>query len=281
MRMASPRIHPSVRFCHDSFAGGNALSVEYAPLGFVGLLTPQANTTVESECGILFPPGVARLSGRLTSSRATIEERLVDYFETLEAAARQFAGVPLRALGFACTGSSYLAGREREDDMLRRLSKQAGCHVTSSARSVIEALGVIDARRIALVSPYPDSLTRHSIGYWASRDLVVDAVATIAGTPAGGQHPVYSLGSDAALRALEGLRGRFDAVVMLGTGLPTLRAILAAPRIGQAPVISCTFALAWRCFHALQGTTPTAASLLEWIAGDGWRERYRQRTESA
>ncbi len=253
------------------------MSVEYAPLGFVGLLTPQANTTVESECGILFPPGVGQLGGRLTSPRATMEERLVDYFESLETAAGQFAGVPLRALGFACTGSSYLAGREREDATLRHLSEQAGCHVTSSARSVVEALRAIDACRIGLVSPYPASLTRHSVGYWESRDLIVDAVATIASDPAGGQHPIYGLGSDAVMRALDELRGRFDAVVLLGTGLPTLRAILAKPRIGQAPVISCTHALAWRCCHALQGTAPSAASLLEWIAGNGWRERYRQR----
>ncbi len=253
------------------------MSIEYAPLGFVGLLTPQANTVVESECAILFPPGVGQLAARLTSPRATIEERLVDYFETLETTTRQFAGVPLRALGFACTGSSYLAGREREDEMLRRLSKQAGCHVTSSARSVVDALRAIDARHIALVSPYPEPLTRHSVGYWRSRDLVVDAVVAIA-SDASGKHPVYSLGSDAAVHALDSLQGRFDAVVLLGTGLPTLRAILARPRIGEAPLISCTFALAWRCFHALQGTEPSAASLLDWIAGHGWRDRYRHRT---
>ena len=253
------------------------MSIEYAPLGFIGLLTPQANTVVESECAILLPPGVGQLTGRLTSPHPTIEERLVDYFETLETTTKQFAGVPLRALGFACTGSSYLVGHEREDDMLRHLSTRSGCLVTSSARSVIDALQAIDARHIALVSPYPDSLTRHSIRYWQSRDLVVDAVAAIESAASGGQHPVYSLGSDAVMRALDVLRGRFDAVVLLGTGLPTLRAILARPRIGEAPLISCTFALAWRCFHALHGTPPSAASLLAWIAGDGWRDRYRQR----
>jgi hypothetical protein len=78
--------------------------------------------------------------------------------------------------------------------------------------------------------------------------------------------------------ALDGLRGRFDAVVLLGTGLPTLRAILATPSIGAAPVVSCTLALAWRCLHLLQGTAPSGASLLEWISGDAWRHRYRERT---
>lgn len=253
------------------------MSIEYAPLGFVGLLTPQANTVAESELAILLPPGAGLLTGRLTSPRATIEERLLDYFESLEATSRQFAGVPLRALGFACTGSSYLAGRDREDEMLRRLSEGIGCPVISSARAVIDALQVLDARRVALVSPYPDALTRASVGYWQSRELVVQTVAAVENDAAGDAHPVYSLGSDAALRALDTLQGRFDAVVLLGTGLPTLRAILSRPRIGQAPVVSCTFALAWRCFHALRGSAPSAASLLDWIAGDAWRDRYRER----
>src|SRR5690606_875412 len=123
IRMASLPSVVSVTFFHDAFAGDNTLSIEYAPLGFVGLLTPQANTVAESELAILLPPGAGLLTGRLTSPRATIEERLLDYFESLEATSRQFAGVPLRALGFACTGSSYLAGRDREDEMLRRLSE--------------------------------------------------------------------------------------------------------------------------------------------------------------
>lgn len=257
------------------------MSIEYAPTGFVGLLTPQANTAVESECAILMPPGIGCLNGRLVSPRPTIEERLLDYFETLTTSAGQFAGVPLRALGFACTGSSYLAGRDREDRLLETLSGQTGWHVTSSARAVIDALATIDARRITLVSPYPDSLTRQSVGYWESRGLVVDAVVKVGDDDAGGQHPVYRLGSDAALQAIANVPGGADAVVLLGTGLPTLRAILATPRVHGAPLLSCTLALAWRCAQAVQGLTPAAASLLEWIDGDGWRERYRQRTRPA
>jgi maleate isomerase len=257
------------------------VSLEYAPRGFVGVLTPQANTAVEPECGILLPAGVGLLAGRLVSPRPTIEERLVDYFETLDAAAAQFANAPLRALGFACTGSSYLAGRQREDAVLARLAQRTGCHVTSAARAVVDALHALDAQRIALVSPYPDSLTQHSIGYWQSRGFAVGPVAKVTGDSSGRGHPIYGLGSDAALQALRGLdekRDHFDAVVMLGTGLPTLRAILAVPRIAGAPVLSCTLALAWRCVRALEHAEASAASLLEWIAGNDWRERYRQRT---
>lgn len=256
------------------------MSVEYAPRGFIGMLTPQANTVVESECGILFPSGTGMLTGRLVSLRATIEQRLVDYFDTLDLAVQQFASVPLRALGFACTGSSYLSGPEREDDALNRLSTRMGCLVTSSARSVVDALTVLDARRIALVSPYPHSLTQHSVAYWQSRGFSVGPVVDVTGDGSSRSHPVYGLGSDAAIEALGKLRGTdgFDAVVMLGTGMPSLRAILSTPTIDGAPVISCTLALAWRCMCALEQAEPGAASLMEWVGASDWRERYRQRT---
>ena len=138
-------------------------------------------------------------------------------------------------------------------------------------------------RSVALVSPYPDSLTQHSVAYWQSRGFSVSSVTKATSDVSSRGHPVYSLGSDAAMQALAKLQGKggFDAVVMLGTGMPTLRAILTMPRVDGAPVISCTLALAWRCLCALEGTEPSAASLLDWVNGQDWRERYRQRTTPA
>ena len=255
------------------------MSIEYAPRGFIGMLTPQANTTVEPECSILFPAGVGLLSARLTSAQPTIEGRLIDYFDTLDTSVLQFGNAPLRALGFACTGASYLAGRQREDEVFQRLSQRCGYHVTSSALAVVDALHALCASNIALVSPYPDSLTVQSVGYWQSRGFSVRAVAKVgdaAGHVAGDAHPIYGLGSDAAMRGLASLRGQeFDAVVMLGTGMPTLGAILATPQVDGAPVLSCMLALAWRCVGNLEGVGCSAASLLAWIGGSDWRKRMQ------
>jgi maleate isomerase len=255
------------------------MSNEYAPRGFIGVLTPQANTAVEAECGILFPAGVGMLAGRLTSAQPGMEDRLVDYFDTLDASVLQFGGTPLRALGFACTGASYLAGRDREDEVFQRLSQRLSCHVTSSALAVVDALHALAARRIALLSPYPESLTRHSIGYWESRGFAVGSVVQAKNSASGAAHPIYGIGSDAAIQGLAELRGHgCDAVVMLGTGMPSLRAILETPRVDGAPVFSCTLALAWRSMRALEGAECSADSLLACIGGDDWRERFAQRS---
>src|SRR6056297_2500531 len=103
------------------------MSVAYAPKGLVGVLTPQANTTVEPEFAILTPPGHAFVNARLTSDKPTIPERLRDYFDHYGQAAQQFANAPVSAIGFACTGASYLAGTAREDETLRGSASNSEC----------------------------------------------------------------------------------------------------------------------------------------------------------
>jgi maleate isomerase len=262
------------------------MSFEYAPRGFIGLLTPQANTTVEPECQILMPPGFGVVCARMVSAKPSMEERLVDYFESLAQTLSQFADAPLRAVGVACTGSSYLCGREREDAIFQELSARRGIPVTSSALAVVVALQALGAQRIGLVSPYSESLLQHSVAYWQSRGFAVGAVARVVATDAdraryGSAHPVYALGSDSVLQALETLRGKsLDAIVMLGTGMPTLQALVQMPSLHGVPVLSCTLALAWRCARAVDGADCSAQSLREWISAADWKPRWQARVSA-
>lgn len=259
------------------------MSFEYAPRGFIGVLTPQANTCVEPEFNILMPKGVGVVNARMFCDNPVMEDRLVDYFETMPASLARFGAAPLKAIGVACTGMSYLAGREREDALFPSLTKQRGALVTNSALAVVDALHALGAQRIGLVSPYPDSLTQESVGYWQSRGFAVTAVAKVVATAAdharsGTAHPVYALGSDSGTEALKTLRGNaMDAIVMLGTGLPSLKTILQLPGLDGVPVFSCVLALAWRCVRAADGADCTAASLREWIAGNDWKARWQER----
>ena len=102
------------------------MSLEYASRGLVGMLTPQANTTVEPEFNLLWPPRVAMINARLMSDKPTISARLVDYFANYGTSLRQFANAPLGAVGAACTGASYLAGRKQEAKVVDELTAQQG-----------------------------------------------------------------------------------------------------------------------------------------------------------
>ncbi|HSH88338.1 MAG TPA: hypothetical protein VK996_00045 [Ramlibacter sp.] len=262
------------------------MSFEYASRGFIGMLTPQANTTVEPECQILLPSGIGLVTARMVSTKPSMEERLVDYFDTLSSTLAQFADAPLRAVGVACTGSSYLSGREREDAIFDGLSQRRGIHVTSSALAVVDALRALGANRIGLVSPYSESLLQNSIAYWQSHGFDVEAVARVVATAAdharsGTAHPIYALGSDSAMQAVETLRGKpLDAIVMLGTGMPSLQTIVRVPSLDGVPVMSCTLALAWRCARAAEKAECSPVSLREWISAADWKQRLQDRVSA-
>lgn len=253
------------------------MTIEYGARGLLGVLTPQANTTVEPEMAILLPPRMAMLNARLTSPKPSIAARLVDYVDGLDAAVGQFANAPLGAIAFACTGASYLVGRAAEDAAVARIEAGTGVPFVTAARAVCDAFRALGARRVGLVSPYPPDLTEASAGYWASRGFEVGRIVAAA-PPGEAFHPIYAMSAGSAADALAGMEGAgVEAIVMLGTGMPTLGPILDRPAVDGAPVVSCMTALGWRSVLALRRQAPDGEGLRRWIAGEGWRARFAAR----
>ena len=250
------------------------MTVEYASKGLVGVLTPQANTTVEPEYAILMPRDTAWINARMLSRHKTIEERLVDYWDRAPEFARQFANAPVGSLAFACTGTSYLVGKEAEDRVLAQVTQESGgIPAISAATAVVHALNALGARRIGLVSPYEGALDAACTPYWESRGFEIAAKTNASGATLD-FHPIYSLPSGSAQHALDEIDATgLDAIVMLGTGMPTLAPIARTPFKGRTPVLSCMFCIIWLSLALAAGRKPDADDLLAWVRGDWWRER--------
>jgi maleate isomerase len=254
------------------------MTVEYAPHGLIGVLTPQANTTVEPEFWMMLPPGVALINARMMSDKDTLEGRLIDYFDQLDTAVRQFHNAPIGAIALGTTGASYLAGIPRERDAVAALTKKTGVPFVTAGLAVVLALNTLNAKRIGIVSPYPEPLTKTCIGYWEEHGFKVDGVVQIENRP-DQFHPIYSIAASNAQEGLDELEDmNLDAIVMLGTGMPTLEPILERPAVGGAPVMSCMLCLAWASIDAVRGQEPSADALRTFIRGEGWGERLRARS---
>jgi len=253
------------------------MAVEYAPRGLLGVLTPQANTTVEPELAVLLPPGIAMLNARMTSAKPTIVARLLDYLASLDAWSEGFANAPVGAIAFACTGASYFAGVAEEAVAVARISAARGVPFVTAGHAVRDAFHALGARRIGLVSPYPDDLTRAGVAYFTALGFDVVRVSGSAARD-GAFHPIYAMSGEGAHQALLALDpGGLDAIAMLGTGMPTLLPIRRTPFHGGVPVLSCMLALGWRSTCALDRAAPDRDSLLAWVRGDGWGARYDAR----
>ena len=237
---------------------------------YVGIAPPQANPTVEAECRRLFPWAVTPCVMRLTSGEQESLTRLRDYLRALGTAPEQFDTLQLSALGFACTGTSYLTDPAVEAAALAALESRLAAPVVTAAAALAAGVAALQARRIALLCPYPEALCAAAESWWQRRGVEVVALRRLSTTTAD-TRGIYALSPAQAQAPLASLRaGAVDAVVISGTGLPSLSLVSAAMDTPGPPVISSNLCLVW---ELLRRSGRAAEAGAEPRAIDGWRER--------
>ena len=252
------------------------MALEYGQKGLCGVLTPQANTTVEAELWALLPPGHSLINARLVSAQNTIEKRLIDYTSRFAETIEHFANAPINSIAAACTGASYLIGAEREAGIVQNMQSRFGVPFITAALATVAALRAMNLKRVAILTPYPDSLNNYCVPYWEGFGLEVIAKAgpTLETTAF---HPIYAMSGDGVLAAYRELsKTNADGVLMLGTGMATLGPLLAGLDEGLKPAISCNLALAWAAVQAQPWNDLDYTNFEAWRTGAHWRARYNE-----
>lgn len=234
---------------------------EYGPVGLVGIGTPQANPTVEAELRILLPPEVGMAVARLTSPFTDPCERLRHYFRKLEQTLSQYDTLRLGAFGFGCTASSYLMNSGEEDRLVSAAEQHFGYSVFTACGAIEWQLRRSGVRRLALVSPYPAEIAEAAAEFWRRRGFEVAAAGRIE-TRGSDTRGIYGLRSEDARAVVTVLRRlNVDAILLSGTGMPTLRLIAE----GSVPaLLSSNLCLALRLCDAIGAPPPCPQS---------WRRR--------
>jgi maleate isomerase len=234
-----------------------------------GLLTPQGNPTAEPEMRILLPPASAMLTARLTSDSPELRQRLIDYGERLDERIDAFDTIALDAVGLACTGASYWTDPEEERRRGLALAARKGYPLVTAAAAVKEALEVLGIGTLALVSPYPGWLTEACRRHWEREGWRVSATLQLQSDSAD-THGIYGLTTPAVLAAVNSFDTRgAEAILLSGTGMPSLRVILALQRESALPVLSSNLCLAWALARMTSEVGPGKESRLY----GGWAER--------
>jgi len=229
---------------------------EYGRGGWVGIGTPQANPTVEAEIRRLLPVDIEPLTTRLTSTSDDSQIRWTQYIERMEDYLAAFDVLDLDAFGFACTGSSYIVGAAEETRIIESAAVRFGYPIVTSARAVLRSLDSIGASRIAILAPYPRKLTDASVAYWEAAGLTVADVKCL-GIGSADTRNIYGLTGSDVLAGLGGmdLNGA-DALLLSGTGMPTLGAIKQGVKTLSIPVLSSNYCLAWALMDTIGRKVP-------------------------
>ncbi|MFV3073709.1 hypothetical protein [Niveispirillum fermenti] len=245
-----------------SEAAGQRL--EYGAGGVLGVLTPSGNPTVEPEMQRLFGTGITMLTTRMHSTDPSLLRRLMLYAETLDQSLESFGGIALDAALFACTGTSYLLGAEREAALVAHW-RDRGVRLLTAAQAIRAAAAEAGVHRAVLVNPYPPDLREPALAYWQAAGLDLVDVIDVR-NPEPGYHAIYTLRGDAISAALADAMARpADMVLMMGTGMPSLISLARAAQSSTSRnklLLSSNLALAWAGCRVLDPEFPRPGPML-------------------
>ena len=221
-----------------------ASNLDYARLGRLGIGTPQANPTVEAEIRRLLPFEVDYVTLRLTSDSQDSVTRLKSYLINLPQHAKQFAGMPMDVFLFACTATSYLLESELQIKAIAEAESVLSAPIITAPDALVAELKALQAERIALFSPYPSAIMQAAVNWWTRQgfEVVQQGGVDIHANDTTQIYGLQSVDAWPSLRAMD--IGKADAVVLTGTGMPSLPLIHKASAHLGVPVISSNLALA-------------------------------------
>lgn len=246
---------------------------EYSSRALLGVAVPQANPVVEPEFSALMPPGVGVIATRLQGSRTESSDRIVQYLDNLGTSVAAFDTTRPDALGYACTGTSYLIGPEEERRRIDAYSEAFGFPIITAARAILDACRFLDIARVALLAPYPQWIVDASLAYWKRCGLVVTSSARTA-LDATDTRAVYKIRAPMVVDAANALdTDNADAILISGTGMPSLRVMSQLSLRTGKPVLSSNLCLAWALLRKTGVSIDAPRTAMGETLLGGWLER--------
>lgn len=203
-------------------------------------------------------PGVDLALARLVnppSSGATgeaegMEARARAYVDALDGPAREIGRASPTVVILAHTASSYVNGFAAEPALVARLSSLSGAPAMTAAGAVRAALLALGVKRLALGTPYPESIATIGRAYWQAAGFDVVACRRLGDVP-----DIYATTEAQACDLARGVDAAgADAVLLSGTGMPTVGVLAQLERELGKPVVSSNQALLWQALRVAGAT---------------------------
>jgi maleate isomerase len=240
----------------------------------IGQIVPSSNTTMETEIPAMLTARQLIRPERFTfhSSRMRMKtvakEELAAMDGESDRCAIELSDARVDVLGYACLVAIMAMGKgyhrvSQERLRSRTAENGADAPVITSAGALVDALGVIKAKRIALVAPYMMPLTKLVVEYIEHEGIeVMDYRALeIADNLAVGRHDARNLPAIVSQLDTSGV----DAIVLSAcVQMPSLSVVPQVEAMTGKPVITAAIATTYAMLKALklEPVVPGAGALL-------------------
>jgi maleate isomerase len=240
----------------------------------VGQIVPSSNITMETEVPAMLRVRELIRPERFTFHSSRMRMRTVsrDELASMDAesdrCALELSDANVDVLGYACLVAIMSMGHGYHRESQRRLHQQtlangAPAPVITSAGALVDALGVIGAKRIALIAPYMRPLTQMVVDYLQAEGIEVVhwTALEIPGNLDVAAHDPERL--PAIVRDMRTVE--VDAVVLSAcVQMPSLSVVPKVEAITGKPVVTAAIATTYAILKALnlEPIVPGAGALL-------------------
>jgi maleate isomerase len=211
----------------------------------VGLIVLRTDQTIEYEARAIMArlDGVALYQARIFNDFEIKRETLMAMLPLIPGAAALLpAAWSFDAIGFGCTSAAMLMGDAAIADAVA--SVHAGAKVSNPVLACIKAMEALEARRIAVVTPYSKAVNEAIAGGLEARGLSISAFVSFEEPDDNRVARISPHSISAAVSKAAGL-APCDAVFISCTSLRAVAAMGAMEVMAGKPVTSSNHALLW------------------------------------
>ena len=226
----------------------------------IGMILASKNTVAEPDVNAMLPDGVSVHTTRLhqVDTNPTALKKMTN---DAEQAAALLASAGVDLIVFHCTAASTI-DPEMGQKIAQRLQSSTGIPSTATSEALLDALSTLGAKKIVLLSPYPQAVNDSEVAFFSHYGIQV--LHEVGYIPANGQGSPSAEPAEWQRRAMTLKHPEAEAYFLSCTNIRVISIIDALEKSINAPVISSNQAMLWHCLRkgGVQDVVPNYGKLL-------------------
>ena len=144
----------------------------------IGLLALSTDLTIERDFqSICYGLPINLFVNRIHNENPLTKENLLKMYDQLESITEKILpGEKINTVAYGCTSGTIAIGEDKVKEKIQ-LAKP-GCHVTTPITSAIKAFNKMNVKKIAVFTPYPESVNKTISEYLIKKNINVTSFST-------------------------------------------------------------------------------------------------------
>ena len=220
----------------------------------VGLIALSTDQTIEGDFNNVcknLPLDI--FINRIHNQNPLTKENLLKMEKDLESVANKILpDEKINTIAYGCTSGTIAIGEDKIKEKI--LLAKPGCYVTTPVTSAIKAFKQMNIKKIALFTPYPDSVNKTILEYFIKQNIKVSSFASLnlnLDSEFATVDPNYILEISSKLETKNA-----DALFISCTAVPVLNILDKLEQTIKKPVLSSNQALIWDTIRSIGYKSP-------------------------